>query len=109
EEFVRLTYGLVRTAPVPQHPAVADGPMLDASPNWSGVAPLNMPLLISGEKNVAPPVDPTRNSFTMLADKVDRSDSDVVHRVDCWLPVFVKPGNDGSAPFVVSGVELMCW
>ena len=38
---------------------------------------------------------------------VDRSDSDVVQRVDCWLPVCGKPGNGTCALLVVSGVELM--
>src|SRR5260221_12475615 len=61
----------------------------------------------SGEKYVAPPVPPTRNSFTMFALNVDRRDSDVVHRVDCWLPVVAKPGNGSWALLVVSGVELM--
>ena len=72
------------------------------------VAPLpHIPVSSSGEKRVAPPDAPTRNSLTRLAPKVDRSDSDVVHRVDCWLPVVANPGNGSCALLVVSGVELM--
>ena len=41
----------------------------------------------SGENSVAPPVPPTRNSLNRLLPNVERNDSDVVHRVDCWLPV----------------------
>src|SRR5256885_369003 len=65
------------------------------------------PGLNSGENSVAPPVAPIRNSFTVLAPSVERRLSDVVHRVDCWLPVPGNPGKLACRVFVVSGVELM--
>ena len=43
----------------------------------------------------------------MLSPNVERSDSDVVQRVDCWLPVVSEFGKGSCALFVVSGVELM--
>ena len=43
----------------------------------------------------------------MLLPMVERSPSDVVQRVDCWLPVAVKPGKLACRVLVVSGVELM--
>src|SRR5581483_90965 len=90
---------LVRLKPVPQH----------AVSNRSRYPPVtsNMLAVSSGENNVAPPVPPTRNSLTRLLVNVVRSDSDVVQRVDCWLPVAPRPGNEYCWLLVVSGVELM--
>ncbi len=71
--------------------------------------PLHMDAPSSGENSVAPPVPPNRSSLTRLAPSVDRTASDVVQRVDCWLAVTGKPGKRGSWLFVVSGTESMCW
>src|SRR5262245_28757797 len=90
---------LVSRKPVPQHAPLKFRRMLPVSANIDGLS--------SGEKNVAPPDPPKRNSLTRLVVNVDRSDSEVVHRVDCWLPVIGMPGNGGCALLVVSGVELM--
>jgi len=67
----------------------------------------NMPVSNSGENNVEPPDPPTRNSLNTLSPNVERNDSDVVHRVDCWLPVCSEFGKGSCALLVVSGVELM--
>ena len=90
---------LVSCAPVPQHAPLR----LSRYPLVSE----NMSVANSGEKNVAPPDPPTRNSLNTLLPNVERSDSDVVHRVDCWLPVCDEFGNGSCALLVVSGVELM--
>src|SRR6185369_15933254 len=76
---------LVNAKPVPQHAAAKFSRMPPVPWNIDGSS--------SGENSVAPPVPPTRNSFTRLEPNVDRNDSDVVQRVDCWLPVIGKPGN----------------
>ena len=68
----------------------------------------NISVSNSGENSVEPPDAPTRNSLTRLSPKVERNDSDVVYRVDCWLPVCNEFGNGNWALLVVSGVELMC-
>src|SRR5262245_53176540 len=90
----------------PQHACAK----LSRKPPWlpTPFAPLHNDAFNSGEKSVAPPVLPTRNSFTTLVPKTETSDSDVVHRVDCWLPVVGNPGKGTCALLVVSGVELMC-
>ena len=70
-----------------------------------GVRPHRCPN--SGENSVAPPEPPTRNSLKMWSPNVERNDSDVVQRVDCWLPVVSELGKGSCALLVVSGVELM--
>src|SRR5262245_235041 len=90
----------VSANPVPQHAPARLSRYPPVPENIDGSS--------SGENKVEPPVPPTRNSLTRLAPNVDRSDSDVVQRVDCWLPVLGKPGNGTWALLVVSGVELMC-
>ena len=67
----------------------------------------NMSVSNSGENNVEPPDPPTRNSLNRLSPNVERNDSDVVQRVDCWLPVCSEFGKGSCALLVVSGVELM--
>ena len=82
--------------------------MFRRRPPWlPAPLPPHMSAESSGENSVAPPVPPMRNSFTRLFESVDRNDSDVVQRVDCWLAVVAKPGNGSCALLVVSGVELM--
>jgi hypothetical protein len=66
-----------------------------------------MSVVYSGENSVEPPEPPTRNSLNRLSPNVERSDSDVVQRVDCWLPVWSELGKGSCALLVVSGVELM--
>ncbi len=61
---------------------------------------------ISGENRVAPPLPPILNSFTRFAVSVERRFICVVYRSDGWLPVFGNPGNCGSRPLVVSGVDF---
>ena len=67
---------------LPQHPLSARW-----NPPWSATdVPPHIERAFSGEKNVAPPVAPTRSSLTRFGLSVDRTASDVVYRVDCWLP-----------------------
>ena len=66
---------LVNRKPVPQQALFKSSSALPVPAYIDGLS--------SGENSVAPPVPPNRASFTRLSPKVERRDSDVVHRVDC--------------------------